>query len=319
MGKNQLTKRTRNILDRAYEKGYSGFGSIVNLSKATGFPLSIVKQYLHSKDSYTLYHNAKRKFKRLSVYARYINDIWCMDLAFVDKLSSENKGIKYLLVCVDIFSRYVRVEPMRNKYATTTKNAFMRMLRNVKHHVKQPPHYPNTLWVDQGTEFAGEFKKFCNTKGMKIYSTHSETKAAYAERAIRSLKRILYRFMEEKNTYTYINKLSDFVNTLNSRTNRSINMAPREVRNSDAITLHHLNSKPIKAKKPKYEVGDKVQISKYDIAFRKGYKPQFTREIFIINRITSFKPVVTYEIKDLEGEIIQGKFYEPELILTLAK
>ena len=56
---------------------------------------------------------------------------------------------------------------------------------------------PKKIWVDQGPEFAGEFKKFCSAEGIEIYSTMSETKAAFAEPTIRSLKNILYRYMED--------------------------------------------------------------------------------------------------------------------------
>ena len=52
-------------------------------------------------------------------------------------------------------------------------------------------------WVDKGTEFAGEFKKLCKAEGKHFYSTMSETKAAFPERTIRSLKEILYRYMED--------------------------------------------------------------------------------------------------------------------------
>ena len=51
-------------------------------------------------------------------------------------------------------------------------------------------------WVDKGTEFAGEFKKLCKADGIQNYTRMSETKAAFAERTIRSLKNILYRYME---------------------------------------------------------------------------------------------------------------------------
>lgn len=314
-----LDNRTRKKLQRFYESGFSAYGSATNLAKASGLPLNLVKEFLHSKESYNLYHNATRKFKRQSVFAKHINDIWCMDLAFVEKLCNENNGIKYLLVCVDVFSRYIYVQPMKNKYATTTRDAFKKVIATagLKKNVK---NIPNSVWVDKGTEFAGEFKRFCVDKGITVYNTFSETKAAFAERAIRSLKRVLYRFMEEKRTYTYIHHLQDFVKTLNGRVNRSIGKAPSKVVNSDAIVIHHLSTnkkKLIKNKQPKFKVGDRVHISKPDLPFRKGYKPQFTRETFIINQIKSLKPVVTYEIKDLNGEIIHGKFYEAELILTL--
>ena len=61
------------------------------------------------------------------------------------------------------------------------------------------------IWVDKSSEIAGEFKKLCKAKGLQIYSTISETKAAFAERTKRSLKNLLYRYMED-NGYKYIQK-----------------------------------------------------------------------------------------------------------------
>ena len=72
------------------------------------------------------------------------------------------------------------------------------------------------IWVDQGTELAGEFKKFCVAEGTHVYSTISETKATFTERTIRSLKNILNRYMEEHG-YKNLHKLSQFVKILNSR------------------------------------------------------------------------------------------------------
>ena len=82
---------------------------------------------------------------------------------------------------------------------------------------------PKQLWVDKGTEFAGASKKFCTAEGIQVYSTMCETKAAFAERTIRSLKNILYRYMEDYG-YTYIHKLPQFITTLNSRRKSSIDM-----------------------------------------------------------------------------------------------
>ena len=121
---------------------------------------------------------------------------------------------------------------------------------------------PKKIWVDKGTEFAGEFKKLCKAEGIQTYSTMSKTKAAFAERTIRSLKKILYRYMENK-VYKYIHKLPQFVTKLNSRGNCSIDLIPKKnVRNSDFLSI--LYSKPLREfKKPKFEIGDRVHISKY--------------------------------------------------------
>ena len=70
-------------------------------------------------------------------------------------------------------------------------------------------------------------------------------------------------------------------------------------------------------KKPTFKTGgDSVRISKYDLLFRKGYKPQFTREVFEIVAIAT-KEQPRYTNKDEQDEIIQGKFYQKELIKVI--
>ena len=94
------------------------------------------------------------------------------------------------------------------------------------------------IWVDKGTEFAGAFKKFSAAEGIQVYSTMSETKAAFAEPTIRSLKNFLYRYMEDF-VYKYIHKLSLFINTLNSRRNSSIDMRPNTVKNCEFMSIFY--------------------------------------------------------------------------------
>ena len=113
----------------------------------------------------------------------------------------------------------------------------------------------------------------------------SETKAAFAKRTMRSLKNISYRYMEDYG-YKYFHKLPQFIATMNSRNNRSIDMKPNHVQKSDFMSV--LYSKPLREyKKPKYGIGDRVRISKDDLHFRKGYKPQFTQENFEVVTIAT--------------------------------
>ena len=84
-----------------------------------------------------------------------------MDLAFVDKLASQNKGVKYLLVAVDVFLRFVRVQTMKTKYVKDTLQAFKKMISR--------KNTPEKLWVDKGTEYGGTFKKkFARKKALKF-------------------------------------------------------------------------------------------------------------------------------------------------------
>ena len=104
-------------------------------------------------------------------------------------MAKENNCVKYLLVHQDLFDRTVNAKGMKTKNSQETVKAFSSMIPK--------RNRPKKLWVDKGTEFAGAFKKFCAAEGIQVYSTMSETKAAFAERTIRSLKNILYRYMED--------------------------------------------------------------------------------------------------------------------------
>ena len=128
------------------------------------------------------------------------------------------------------------------------------------------------------------------------------------------LKDIICRYMED-NGYKYIHKLSHFVTTINSRTNCSIDSIPKNVKNSDFLSI--LYSKPPREiSKPMFRIGDRVRISKYVLAFRKGYKPQFTQEVFEIVAISSRKSP-TYTIKYEQNENNRGTFYQKEMIKVI--
>ena len=90
-------------LNRLYSRDRAAYGSIQNLSKASGLSKKKVEKFLQTKTSYTKFGPPIRSFRRIQAFSKYINEIWCMDLAFVDKLASQNNGVNYLLVAVDIF------------------------------------------------------------------------------------------------------------------------------------------------------------------------------------------------------------------------
>ena len=144
---------------------------------------SVARKLQNFYNQKTLIQNIKesrRKFPRLNAHARYIDEIWCLDLAQMDKLPRWNRGINFLLVTVDVFSRYLRVEPLRRKGAEAVKAAFIKMCSK-----KNELNFPKKLWLDQGKEFFGDMANFCEDVGIKYYHTYSETKVVFGERAIR--------------------------------------------------------------------------------------------------------------------------------------
>ena len=159
----------------------AAYGSVRSLVKTSKLPVSKVRQFLHLKPSYTKFTLAPRKFKKQKEFAKFKSEIWCMDLAYVDELAEDNNGVKYLLVHQDLFDRTVDAKVMKIKDSKETVRAFLN--NNTK------KNQPKKVWVDKGTEFAGEFEKLWKVEGRHIYITLSETKAAFVERTIRSLKK----------------------------------------------------------------------------------------------------------------------------------
>ena len=160
-----LSKYERQKLQRLYTQGAAAYGSVRNLAKASRLPVSKVRQFLHSKASYTKFTLAAGKFKQLRAFVTFRNEIWCMDLAYVDKLANENNGVKYLLVRQDLFDRPLNVKGMKTKDSRETVKAFSSMSKKRSR--------PKKIWVDKGTELAGAFKKFCAAEGIQVYSTMS--------------------------------------------------------------------------------------------------------------------------------------------------
>ena len=150
-----------------YSKGPAAFGSVKNLTNASQLSPKKFKIFLRSQSSHTKYGLFRKTYPRLKVIVNDINEIWSLDLAYVDKLAKYNRGVRYLLVAVDCLFRYLRVEPLKTKYAKETTEAFKKMIKT-----KQPKR----VWVEKGTEFKGEFEKLCTKRKIIKYNTHSEKK-----------------------------------------------------------------------------------------------------------------------------------------------
>ena len=86
-----------------------------------------------------------RKFKKRKVYSSFRDNIWGVDLADMQSLSRYNKGIKYLLCAIDLFSKYAWVIPIKYKKGASIVNVFKKILSEGRK--------PNKIWVDQDSEF----------------------------------------------------------------------------------------------------------------------------------------------------------------------
>ena len=142
-----------------------------------------------------------------------------------------------------------------------------------------------------------------------MYSTFNEGKSVIAERFIKTLKNKLYKHMTATGKNVHYDVLDDAVNKYNNTKHNTIKMKPIEVGDNKRVYIDEHNGKD-----SRFKVGDRVRISKFKNLFAKGYTPNWSTEIFIINKINT-EPY-TYNLKDINGEEIIGSFYGRELQKT---
>ena len=186
------TKSDKVLRDKAYDiasnpeyDGYQrGLASIVYMffdKKSTGSGINTTKPS-SSILADELHKPIIKKFDERKVYSQFKDNIWGVDLADMQSLSRKNKGIKYLLCTIDLYSKYAFVIPLKDKKGISIVNAFNKL-------IKQSNRKPNKIWVDQGGEFYNNvFKKWLSDNDIIMYSTYNEGKSVVAERFIRTLK-----------------------------------------------------------------------------------------------------------------------------------
>jgi hypothetical protein len=182
--------------------------------------------------------------------------------------------------------------------------------------IKDAGEKPNALWVDQGKEF---FNKDVEKvmKGVKLYSTYGEGKAAYVERLNRTLKNMMYKQFTVKQNREWVDMLDDITEKYNNKIHTATGKKPVRVYSDDEKIP--VEAEDIPKSEPKFKVGDRVRISyKRRPVFDKAYLPNWTWEIFEVSKVKKTNPW-TYKIKDYEGNEIEGSFYESELQLTEQK
>ena len=310
------TRRSKSQKNRLLERLYyesnrpSALGGVEKLYRAAkkhGITRSEVIAWLQLQPGYTLHKPARRRFRRNKVFVNGIDDQWQADLVDLQSLSRWNRGHKYLLTCLDILSKYAWVVPLKTKTGSELVKAFTKIF--------QQGRKPDKLQTDAGTEFKNKtFQTFLKQHHLHHFVTYKETKAQVVERFNRTLKQMMWRLFTTGSSYHYLDKINDMVNgNYNQTFHRSIKMKPSEVTamNSQQVwrTIYGKQSSSVNYK---FKVGDQVKISKHKRVFEKSNLPNWSEETFTVaQRIARDPPV--YKLKELDGELIKGTFYETEL------
>jgi hypothetical protein len=223
----------------------------------------------------------------------------------MSSIAKHNDGNKFLLTCIDVFSKVAWAVPLKNKSAPVVTAGFEKILQTGQ---------PNYLQTDKGTEFLNvTFQQMLKDRRILFYTTQNEDiKAACAERFNRTLKAKMWRYFTYKATLRYVDVLDDLLNSYNNTYHRTIKTTPASVNASNEKEILAKCYRPKKVPKWKLKLEDKVRISQGRREFKKAHLSNWTEEIFTISVRHPTDPV-TYEVCDYNGDKIVGKFYDHEL------
>ena len=225
-------------------------------------------------------------------------------------LADQHDGFRYLLTVIDVFSKYAFAVAFKKKDAKSVVEAFEKVLAEGRKPLK--------LQIDKGKEFVNEsFLAKLRAKGIQYYTSQNEdVKCSVVERFNRTLKTKMWKYFTHRNTYRFIDVLSDMIYSYNRSYHRTIGRAPADVSTENADDVRKIkyggNDNNSINSKNKFKIGDLVRISKTRRTFEKEYLPNWTEEIFTVDEAKRTNPP-TYKLADYGGEIIEGTFYDHEL------
>lgn len=290
---------------------YAGISKVYNEAKKKNknVKLDDVKEFLLRQDAYTLHKPIKKKFVRNATTTSGLDVDWQADLADMQSLKTFNAGHTYILVCVDVLSRFAFAQPLKNKTADSVAHGFKTIL-------KRGGRKCWILTTDRGKEFSGKpFQDMLSRNDIQHhYATSPDVKCAIVERYIRTLKARIWRYFTTTKTLNYVKPLQRLVAAINNTTHRTIGTTPASVskKNEQEIWNRLYGQKPA-AHAVVYKVGDHVRITKEKHKLSKGYQPNFTQEVFVIIKVLETRIPPVYKLCDLQGEDLEGVFYPEEL------
>jgi hypothetical protein len=320
MEENKLRLIRRNYSTPGHPTAFAGITKVHDFYNGT-YTKAEVKKALQGLDAYTRH----REFKQPKPYNPYYTykrrKMVQADLIDIQQLHESNDGVKYLLLLIDIFTRKVWIYPARSKRAGEMKDLLSSWLEELGEGDK-----PEGINSDSGAEFKNAtIRGLLATKGISQSFAAGTSKAAYAERANKTLQVMIHKYLTDVQSLRYLDVLPDIVLSYNSRPHRSLdNMTPNEadrpeneLRVRGILTRNHAARAATANRKVKFEVGDKVRLkylAKKIGGEARAYNPQFTGEYFEVVDVNTRKMVPMYKVRSMNtGETINERMYANEM------
>ena len=271
---------------------------------------SFLRQYdLHSRNRRIV----KKVFPRRRIITRFPNHVWQADLIEYQDLKYYNKGFKYILLVIDVFSKKIYVEPVKRKMGSLVSEAIDKV-------ISRSDAAPVMLVTDAGKEFFNsKFEQVMINNNINHFKTPTKTpwKASVVERANRTIKTKISRWMQHTDSKSWINALEDIVKSYNQTPHSSHGLAPNSVTDKNSSEVYRKLYPYRKVKVDcRLQIGDIVRTIRKKTEFEKGYTPKWSEELFKIKTVRQSNSVCWYELANSTGQKVPGIWYFFQLNLV---
>lgn len=304
---------------------FGGVDKIYNFVKTSGQPISKgrIAKWLRTQDNSTKHKPVRRHFKRRRVVVPRKFYQFDSDTISMIRFAKYNKGYKYILVLIDILSRFCWAAPLKSLTGKETAEALKTLLT-------RPPKH---LRTDGGSEYINSnVKVYLSSKQIKHIQTLNETKANFAERLIQTIKNKIIKYLDFKETSEWVTVLPEIIHSYNHTYHRSIKRTPAQALDTDDVTLWKIQyslQKPLLKKTLgklprarsafKFKVGDTVKLSFISSKFDRKYDQTWSDEYFTVTARFNREDIGQYRVKDWSNDPVRGLFYESEMTKVSVK
>ena len=329
MEKSGLSKHKKKYLSKIYydlnsSASYSGINKLLKKIRADQkykINEEELKKWLSSQNTYTSFKPVTGKFKRPRIIANTIHGQYEIDCAYLNKYAAQNSGYKFFVLVIDVLSRFVWTAPLKSLKSEEVISALKKLIGN--NPVKQ-------IRTDHGSEFISKHAaQFFKSLGVKHFLSNNEVKCAIAERAIKTIKSKIIKYLHARKTKLWKDILADITKSYNNSVHRELGMSPAEALRSPEheLFIEQYFTKPLLQSLKKrenqnsskynfsFKVGDKVKLSILRSKFHREYSENYSNEVFLIASRWKSQNIPIYKIKSMSNELIEGTFYTKELQL----
>ena len=305
-----LSKLETIYYNPAHPAGYAGPNKLYKVAQHLGYTHKQVNNWFKKQEVYSLTRPARHRFVRSQVRVNGLDDMWDADLIDMAFSAKENDNVHFILIVIDIFSRYVWTVALQTKTGPEVASAFETIFKNKR--------TPNIIRSDQGKEFLNKHvQAIYKMYNVKHFITYNEPKANYAEHVIKTIKMRVARYTLKQSNARYIDVLQNITQSYNNTHHHSIGTTPASVNKANEgeirLAQYMLRQKYKSTHTKPFKVGDVVRISHVCKVFDKEYHQKWTGELFKVATVRFRDEHHVYTLKDWNDEVIMGTFYHYEL------